>query len=132
MSKSTVTKLFLGGLIAAIAGIIVAFIAVWGAYAGGVFQIEGADVVGINASPFAWLMLALAVGGVIAIVGGGIAGLISWIGALLNTAELADKSWFILMLVLGIFNFGLIAMIVYLVAGPDATAQRQIPGHMPV
>ncbi|MGZ6256323.1 MAG: hypothetical protein ACXWMB_04840 [Candidatus Limnocylindria bacterium] len=38
---------------------------------------------------------------------------------LLNTAELADKTWFVILLVLGIFSFGLIAMIAYVIAGPD-------------
>ena len=131
MSKAIVTKLFLGGIVAAITGILVAFIAVWGAFAGGVFQMDGPDVTGVNFSPFAALMLALAVGGLLAVIGGGIAGLVSWIGALLNTAELDDKTWFLLVLVLGIFNFGFIAMIVYVLAGPDGTLQQRGAAHSP-
>jgi uncharacterized membrane protein len=52
-------------------------------------------------------------------IGGFIGGLVSWIGALLNTAELQDKTWFVLLLVLGLLSFGLMAMIAYLIAGPD-------------
>ena len=59
--------------------------------------------------------------GVIALVGGSIAGLIAWIGALLNTAQLPDKAWFIVLLVLGLFSFGFIAMLAYVIAGPDGT-----------
>lgn len=129
MSKTTVTKLFLGGIIAVVAGIVLAALAVFGAIASGVFQMDGPDVVGINATPFAWTMVIIAIGGVMAIIGGGIAGLVSWIGALLNTVELEDKSWFILLLVLGIFNFGLIAMIAYVVAGPDGTSARRAMMH---
>jgi hypothetical protein len=56
-------------------------------------------------------------------IGGFIGGLVSWIGALLNTSLLEDRTWFILLLVLGIFSFGLIAMLAYVIAGPDGTRQ---------
>ena len=49
--------------------------------------------------------------------------LIAWIGALLNTARIADKVWFVLLLVLGLFSFGFIAMIAYVIAGPDGTLE---------
>ena len=66
--------------------------------------------------------------GWIPIVGGFIGGLVSWIGALLNTAALDDKTWFIVLLVLGLFSFGLIAMIAYVIGGPDgAPAVRREP-----
>ena len=53
-----------------------------------------------------------------------IGGLVSWIGALLNTAQLESKTWFLVLLLLGIFSFGLVAMIAYVVAGPDGTGGR--------
>jgi hypothetical protein len=56
-------------------------------------------------------------------IGGAIGGLVSWIGALLNTAQLEDKTWFIILLVLGLLSFGLFAMIAYVIAGPDGTRQ---------
>jgi hypothetical protein len=130
VSKATVTKLFIGGIVAFVAGLLVAFLAVWGAFAGGVLQVNGSDVVGISATPFTWLMIGLMIAGGLAMIGGGIAGLVSWIGALLNTAELEDKTWFLLVLLLGIFNFGFIAMIVYVIAGPDGTTRtRQALAH---
>ena len=42
-------------------------------------------------------------------------------GALLNTAQLEDKTWFIVLLVLGLLSFGLVAMIAYVIGGPDGT-----------
>jgi hypothetical protein len=38
------------------------------------------------------------------------------------TSQLESKTWFLALLVLGIFNFGFFAMIVYLIAGPDSSA----------
>jgi hypothetical protein len=124
MTKSTVTRLFVGGIASVFAGIVFGFVALWVAFAGGAFQMSGPDVIGVNGGYFSWTMVALIVLGIVAIVGGAIAGLVSWIGALLNTAQLEDKTWFILLLVLGLFSFGLIAMIAYVIAGPDGTRAR--------
>jgi len=121
MSKATVVRVFVGGVIAIVAGALLAFAAVWIGYATGVFVMQGPDVVGIEATPFAWTTVGLAIVAVLAIIGGAIGGLVSWIGALLNTAQVEDKTWFILMLVLGLLSFGLVAMIAYIIAGPDGT-----------
>lgn len=53
--------------------------------------------------------------------GGFIGGMVSWIGALLNTSQLTDKTWFVILLVLGLLSFGLVAMIAYVIGGPDGT-----------
>jgi hypothetical protein len=82
-------------------------------------------VTGIESTPFAWAMVGLAIVAVFAIVGGLAGGLVSWIGALLNTAQLDDQTWFIILLVLGLFSFGIVAMIAYVIAGPDAYAARR-------
>ena len=135
MSKSTVTRLFVGGLVAVIAGIVSLFVALWVAYAGGAFQMSGPDVVGVNGSASSWTMVALIVLAGLAIVGGAIAGLVSWIGALLNTAQLEDKTWFIVLLVLGLVSFGFIAMIAYVIGGPDGTrsVRTGVPStHVPL
>jgi hypothetical protein len=127
MSKPTVVKLFAGSVIAVVAGILLAFGAVWGAYASGVFVMSGPDVVGIEASPFAWTMVGLAVLAALAMIGGLIGGLVSWIGALLNTAQVEDKTWFIVLLVLGVLSFGIVAMIAYVIGGPDGTQRAAAP-----
>ena len=122
ISKATVTRLFIGSVIAAGAGAIVGVAAVWLAIDNGVFVMSGSDIVGLQGSLLAWILLGLGVVGGLAIVGGLIGGLVSWIGALLNTAQLEGKGWFFALLLLGIFNFGLFGMIAYVIAGPDGTS----------
>ena len=121
MTKSTVTRLFVGSIIAVGAGAIVAIAAVWLAIANGVFEMSGPDVVGIQSSALAWSLLGLGIAGCLTMMGGIVGGLVSWIGALLNTAQLDSKAWFLGLLLLGIFNFGFFAMIAYVIAGPDGT-----------
>jgi hypothetical protein len=134
MSKVTVTRVFLGSVIAVMAGAILAFAAVWIAYANGAFVMRGPDVIGIQATPLAWTIVGLGVVAALAMIAGFVGGLVSWIGALLNTAQLEDKTWFILLLVLGLFSFGLVAMIAYVIGGPDGTkhAAARRPSHEPV
>ena len=121
MSKATVTKLFIAGLIAVAAGAVVMVIAVGAAFASDVFVMNGPNVVGVNGSPLAFTLLGVAVIGGLTIIGGAIAGFVSWIGALLNTSQLQSKTWFLVLLLLGIFNLGFFAMIAYVIAGPDGT-----------
>ena len=123
MSKSTVTSTFVASVIAVIAGAFLAFAAVWFAYANGAFVMSGPDVVGLQSTPAAWTMVGLAMVAALAVIAGLIGGLVSWIGALLNTAQLEDKTWFVVLLVLGMLSFGLVAMVAYVVAGPDGTKQ---------
>ena len=122
MSKTTVTKLFIGSAITVGAGAIVAIASVWLAIANHVFVMNGPDIVAVQGSALAWLLLGLGVVGGVAFTGGLIGGLVSWIGALLNTSQLESRAWFIGLLLLGIFNLGIIAMIAYVIAGPDGSA----------
>jgi hypothetical protein len=124
MSETTVTRLFIGGGIALIAGAILAVAAVWIAIANGTFVMNGDEIVGLKGSAVGWSMLGLGVVGVVAIMGGLVAGLVAWIGALLNTWQLQSRTWFAVLLLLGIFNFGFFAMIAYLVAGPDSSTPK--------
>ena len=121
MSKTTVTRLFIGSLVAFGAGAILAIAAVLVALAGDVFVIAGSDIVDIRASTLAWSLLGLGIVSVIAMMGGLISGLVAWIGALLNTWRLESRTWFAVLLLTGIFNFGFLAMIAYVIAGPDGT-----------
>jgi hypothetical protein len=123
MPKSTVTRLFIGGGLAVIAGAILAIAAVWIAIANNVFVMNGPDVVDLRGSGMAAFMLGLGIVGALAIAGGLITGLVSWIGALLNTWQLESKGWFIGLLLLGIFNFGFFSMVAFLVAGPDGSTE---------
>jgi hypothetical protein len=122
MSKTNVTKLFIAGLAAVASGAIVAIAAIWLAIANDMFVMAGPDIVGIEGGAIAWVLLGCGLVGGLAIAGGMIAGLVAWIGALLNTWQLESRTWFAVLLLLGIFNLGFLAMIAYLVAGPDSTA----------
>jgi hypothetical protein len=123
MSKAAVTGIFLGSVVAVLAGAVLAFAAVWIAYANGAFVMSGPDVVGVQSTPMAWTIVGLGITAALAMIAGFVGGLVSWIGALLNTAQLEDKTWFIVLLVLGLVSFGLVAMIAYVIAGPDSTRQ---------
>ena len=127
MTKSTVTKLFVGSVIAIAGGVVVLAAALFLAYVNGSFVMRGPDVVGLNPSAVTWSMAGLAIVGTLAVVGGTITQFVAWIGAVLNTSRLDDKAWFIMLLLLGLFSFGFIAMIVYLVAGPDGTRESATP-----
>ena len=125
MSKPTVVKLFVGSAFAFVAGVLLALGAVWFAYANGVFVLSGPDVTGIQPTAVAWSAVGLLVLAMLAIIGGLVGGLVSWIGALLNTAQVDDKTWFIVLLVLGLMSFGIVAMIAYVIGGPDGTQSRE-------
>jgi hypothetical protein len=130
MTKSTVTKIFIGSLFAIAGGVVLLIAGLLFAYANDAFIMRGPDVVGIHSSAFTWSMAGLAIVGVLAVIGGGLGQFVAWIGALLNTARSDDKSWFIVLLVLGLLSFGFVPMVVYLVAGPDATrdsAKQPLP-----
>ena len=121
MSKATATRLFIGGGLAIIAGAILAIAAVWIAIANDVFVMNGPDIVGLQGGAVAWSLLGSGILGGLVIAGGLIAGFVAWIAALLNTWQLEDKTWFAVLVLLGIFNLGFFAMVAYLVAGPDST-----------
>ena len=121
MSKSTVTKLFIGSGIAIIAGAVLFAAAIALAIANNVFVMQGSDIVGLRGSAIGAFSLGIAILGGLAVIGGFAGGLVSWIGTLVNTWQLPSKAWFVGVLLLGIFNLGFFAMIGYLVAGPDGT-----------
>jgi hypothetical protein len=134
MSKATITGLFIGAGLALIAGGVLAVASIGIAIANDVFVMNGSDIVGLRGSAVGWASLGLGIVGLLAIVGGLIAGLVAWIGALLNTWQLESKAWFIGLLLLGIFNLGFFAMVAYLIAGPDGkatTAARTAPAPVP-
>lgn len=124
MSKATVTKVFIGGGLAIVAGAIVAIAAIWIAIANNVFVMNGPEIVALRGSALGWSLLGFALVGGLAMAAGAIAGFVAWFGALINTAQLENKTWFVALLILGIFSFGFIAMIAFVLAGPDADRER--------
>ena len=81
-----------------------------------------------------WALVSLIVLGGIAVLGGIVTQFVAWIGAVINTNRLVDKTWFNVLLWCGVagivLNFfggfgallGWGLMIVYLVGGPDGMA----------
>ena len=120
MSKASVTRLFVGAIIAVVVGIVIAVATVVVALAGGVVALGGPDVVTVDGDALPGTLIWLLIASVV-VAGGAIAAVVSWIGALLNTVRLEDKTWFLVLLVLGLFSLGWLAMVAYLIAGPDAT-----------
>lgn len=104
MTKPAITRLFVGAIFALAAGLVLVLAAVWAAVA--------SDVV---------VTVALVGVGSLAILAGVVAGVASWIGALFNTGQLEDKTWFASLLILGLFSAGVLAMVAYVLAGPDGT-----------
>jgi hypothetical protein len=130
MSKATVTKTFLAGALAAIAGAVVAVAVVWIGIANDIFVMNGPDIVGLRGSALTWSLLGVGIVASLAMAAGAIAGLVSWIAALLIVAQLESKTWFVVLVLLGVFNFGVFGMIAYIIAGPDGTASTA-PRHSP-
>ncbi len=106
MSKRTIARLFVAAIVAVGAGLVLVLAAVWAAVASGLV-----------------VTVTLVVVGALALLAGAGAGVASWIGALLNTARLEDKTWFVSLLALGLLGVGLLAMVAYVLAGPDGTSR---------
>ena len=93
----------------------------------------GNDIAATQGGALATALLGLTFLGALTAAGGVIAGFIAWIGAVLNTWQLESKAWFVALVLTGIFNFGFIAMVIYVIAGPDGKAARTAqPAGLPV
>lgn len=123
MSKESVTRLFVGATVAVVAGVVLGVAALWAALATDAIDLGGSTYIDVNGGSGAWTALALVIVGLLVMLGGTIAAVVSWIGALLNTWQLEDKLWFGALLAGGLLGVGVIAMIAYVVAGPDGTTQ---------
>jgi hypothetical protein len=133
MAKRTITRIWLGGLVALAIGLLVSGLSIGLMLAyGGTFTAapggNGYDFVP-SFGPFFWTMVGLMIAGFILAAVGGLVQLAAWIGALVNTYTLEDKTWFAMVLAGGLLGlaFGLLgfaAMVAYLIAGPDGMAVR--------
>lgn len=136
MTKLTITRTWIAGLVVLAAGLVVAGISVGLMLAyGGTFTAapsgNGYDFVPRNDS-FFWTTLGFVVLGFTVAVVGGIVQLAAWVGALINTNRIADKTWLAVLLIGGLLGLvfapvGFAAMVAYLVAGPDGMLVQQQP-----
>ena len=137
VTKSAITRTWIGGLAVFAAGILVAIVGVFLmlAYGGTFTQVDG-NPNNYNFTPdmngFFWTTIALIViGGVIALIGS-IVQLAAWVGGLANSYQLPDKAWFLILLLGGILSFafapiGFAVMIAYVIAAPEGNVYRTQP-----
>ena len=123
MSKTTITWLFVAAIAAVCAGIIIGIAATFEGLANHAVVLGGPQVVSVNGEVLAWTIAARAIASLV-IAAGSVAAIAAWVGALVNTYRLEDKTWFAALLLLGLVSMGWVAMIVYVAAGPDSLARE--------
>lgn len=133
MSKKQITRLFVGSLLAVVAGLALMVLGGGLAIANDVLVTRGPDVVGLHPGAVGWLLLVLAIFGILVLLAAGVGLLVAWVAALLTTVRLEDKTWFLILLITGLVSLGIVGMVLYLVAGPDdqpagRPAQRWMAG----
>src|SRR5262245_25867972 len=126
MSKTTITWLFGAAVTAVVVGIVIRIAAVVAGLANGAVALGGPQVVTLNGDALAWSIASLVIASLL-IGAGSVAAIAAWVGALLNTSCLEDKTWFAVLLVLGLVSLGWAAVIAYVVAGPDSAARVARP-----
>ena len=122
MSKPAISRLFKVAVALVVTGA-VSGTAVWiWALANGAIALGGPQFVTFNPATVGGAIVALSLASLIT-GAGSVAAVIAWGGALLNTSRLEDKSWFIALLGLGLVSLGWVAMIAYILKGPDSAAR---------
>jgi hypothetical protein len=134
MTKHTITRVWIVGFSVFVAGLILGFVFLGLMLGLGGHWVATGVANNYNFEPtfnaYFWTMLTLMIVSFIGSLAGGVVQLVAWIGALLNTYQIEDKTWFAVLLGGGLLGlaFGLIglaAMVAYLIAGPDGTAKRE-------
>ena len=86
-----------------------------------VFVMNGPDVVGLNSGPLTWTVIGLMALASLIMILAAMTQVVAWIGAVLDTANRPDKTWFVVLLVLGLVGFGFVATLTYVIAGRNET-----------
>ena len=121
MSKKNTTRLFVGAIAAFAISLVLGVAALWSALASDAIDVGGSAVIDVHGGSGAWTALGLVVVASLVILIATVAVVLSWIAALLNTWRFEETTWFAALLALGLLGFGVVAMIAYVVAGPDGT-----------
>jgi hypothetical protein len=137
MTKRQITRTWIGGLVAIAAGLLAAMVGV--ALMLGIGGTWSGPHDHVTFTPHYdsvfWGMVATAAAGGLLFIAGAVAQFVAWILAMVVTFRLETKTWFLLLLVLGLIGFQFPVMIAYLVAGPDqgtpATHWAPPPAPMP-
>jgi hypothetical protein len=133
MTKRRITSLWTLGLGIFLVGLVVAGVSlglmfVYGGHFVAAASGSGYDFVPALGGTF-WTTVGFMVAGGLTAVIGGVIQLVAWIGALVNTYQLADRTWFAVLLAGGLIGlaFGLAqiaVMVAYILAGPDGTSAQ--------
>lgn len=118
ISRPAIIRLFKVAIAFVVAGSVSGTAIVIVALANGAVAFGGPQLITINPGPFAGAVVGLIVASLLT-AAGTVAAVASWAAALLNTSRLEDKSWFVALLVLGLVSLGWVAMIAYVLKGPD-------------
>jgi hypothetical protein len=131
MTKSLVVKLFWGSLIGLVAGFILMGITFALAINNDIFIMSGPDVTGIKSGVLPWILLGLCALAMLLLLFAAVTHFVAWIGAVLNTAQLPDKTWFVVLLVVGLLGLVFIATVAYVIAGPDGVKAKEEASALP-
>jgi hypothetical protein len=140
MTKSMITKVWIGGLAVFAAGIVAAMVGVFLmlGYGGTFTQVADTNNYDFvpNVNGFFWVTVGLiTAGGLVGLIGG-IVQLAAWIGGLVNSYALPDKAWFLVLLLGGVLSIGFApigfaVMIAYVIAAPDGWRHREAQPKTP-
>jgi hypothetical protein len=131
MTKPTVVKLFWGSLIGLVAGLVLVGITLALAISNDIFIMNGPDVTGVKYGALSWTLIGLMGLAVLLLLFATVTHFVAWIGAVLNTAQLPDKTWFVILLVVGVLGLVFIATIAYVIAGPDGVKAKEEAAALP-
>lgn len=133
MTKSTITKTWIGGLATFGAGVVATMVGVFLmlAYGGTFTQVVGTNKYDFqpDMSGFFWVTIALIVTGSLIAFVGTIIQLVAWVGAVVNSYALPERTWFAALLAGGVLGLafapiGFAVMVAYVVAAPDGAPYR--------
>jgi hypothetical protein len=131
MRKSMIIMLFWGSLIGLVAGLVLMGTTVALAISNDIFVMSGPDVTGIKSGALSWTLLGLMGMAVLLLLFAAVAHFVAWIGAVLNTAHLPDKTWCVVLLVVGLLGLVFIATVAYVIAGPDGVKLKEEAQTLP-
>jgi hypothetical protein len=131
MTKSLIVKLFWGSLIGLAAGLVLVGVTGVLTISNDIFVMSGPDVTGIRSGVLSWTLLGLLVLAMLILLFAAVAHFVAWIGAVLNTAQLPDKTWCVVLLVVGLLGLVFIATAAFVIAGPDGLKAKEEARALP-
>lgn len=123
MRKTTIVRIFVVSMAALVGGLLIGAVGGIIAWAGGSVVTSGPDVTGFRFTQGGVTAVTLVAIAALMIAAGTVLYLVSWIGAMVNASQLHEPTWFLVVLLTGVFGVGIAGMIAYAVAAPDATKQ---------